>query len=869
VYIKVLLTLFFLLLVNISVNAKELKKVTIQLSWFDQFQFAGYYVAIEQGFYKDYGLDVEIKPFNFGVNVPEVVNNGKADFGVDRETLILQRVKGKKLVALYALFQDSPLVLISKDDNRINKIEDFLNKKIMTTIDDASEVSIKAMVLSKNINTNDLNFIKHSHNIKDLLESKTDVMSAYLSKAPYELQKLKQPYKVFNPKDYGFDMYSDFLFTSEDMIENELNTVLAFKHASLKGWEYAYSHIDETVDVLYEKYNEQNLTKEELKFEAEVLKRLSYSNENELGKIKAEKIQRVYDLYNIMGLTPKKIDLEKFVLYDNFNEKLELTETEKNYIVNNKNVNMCVLPNFRPYSFIENNKLQGYVSDYLELIQNKTGLKFNLVKTKDFGESLKYVKNGKCDILASAQDIKERQMFMNFTDPFLTTSLVLITKDKTNFIDDISILKDKKISISKNYSFNKTLRDTYPELEFVDVKNLDEGIERIRSDELFGHIDFLYTSWNKIHDLDFADLRISGKLTENVPLSIAINKNKIYLDTILSKSIKSISDEDKDRLLKKWVAIDYKKEFDYTTFYQIIFVLLIILIIFMYRQTLLKKMNSTLKKTVDEKTKELKQINQNLEKTIKTEVENNLKKDALLTKQSKMAAIGEMLQNIAHQWRQPLSIISTGASGLKLQKEMYGNIDDKLLDETLTSIVETSVHLSTTIDDFMHFFKPNEEKRVFNIQDTINKTLNIFDYNLYSGKITIVKDIKDIKLINYESELIQVVMNILSNSKDAFIEKQLEKRIIFITTKLNGDNLSISIKDTAGGIPEKILDKVFDPYFTTKHQYQGTGIGLFMCQEIISKHMCGQISVSNVEFEYEKEKFKGAEFVINLSTKYN
>jgi len=232
------------------IYANELKKVSLQLSWFDQFQFAGYYVAKEQGFYEDYGLDVEIKPFEFGIDVPDEVDKKRSDFGIGRETLILQRVQGKKLVALYALFQDSPLILISKDDGKINSVEDFVGKKIMSTIDDSSEVSIKAMLLSENININELNFIKHSHNINDLVDSKVDIISGYLSKAPFELQKMDIPYKVFNPKDYGFDMYSDFLFTNQDMVDYSSRTALAFKHASLKGWQYAYSHIDETVNLL-------------------------------------------------------------------------------------------------------------------------------------------------------------------------------------------------------------------------------------------------------------------------------------------------------------------------------------------------------------------------------------------------------------------------------------------------------------------------------------------------------------------------------------------------------------------------------------------------------------------------------------------
>ncbi|RXK13629.1 histidine kinase [Halarcobacter mediterraneus] len=859
--------LFLFLFYITFLQAKDLKKVSLQLSWFDQFQFAGYYIAKEKGFFKDYGLDVEIKPFTFGISVPTEVDEKRADFGIDRETLILQKVAGKNIVALYALFQESPLVLFAKDDLNINSIEDFKDKKIMTTIDDSSEVSIKSMIQSKNIKIEELNFIKHTHNILDLIEGKVDIISGYLSKAPYTLDKMKIDYKTFDPKNYGFDMYSDFLFTNKDMIENDIQTALSFKHAALKGWEYAYSNMEESVEILLKKYNSQNLSKEELLFEAEVLKKLSYSNTEELGKIKPEKMQRIYDLYNIMGLTPKKIDLDKFVLYEKFYENINLTNTEKEYIEKSSNIKMCIIPNIKPYSFIENEKFDGYVSDYMNLISEKTSLKFDLVKTTNMAESLKFLKESKCDILASAQETKRRVDYLTFTEPFLETSLALIGRNETSFIDSIKMLKGKKLSIYESYSFNKILREKYPKLTFINVKDLDEGIKKVRDKEVFAHIDFLHTSWIKIHELNYSDLKIAGKLDEVIPLSLAINKENLFLSSVLQKAVRSIKQEDKDRLLKKWVAIEYKKEFDYDTLSKVILGFIVILAIFFYRQSLLKRVNNTLQKRVEEKTRELQIMNQELENRVKNEVEKNIKKDALLTKQSKMAAIGEMLQNIAHQWRQPLSIISTGASGLKLQKEMDGKIDSKMLDETLDKIVETSVYLSTTIDDFMHFFKPNEAKRVFFIQDTITKTLNIFDYNLHIGKIKIIKNINDVKLINYESELIQVIMNILSNSKDAFIERQIEKRYVFISTKVEKDILFLSIKDNAGGIPRDSIDKIFEPYFTTKHQFQGTGIGLFMCQEIITKHMKGEIFVSNQTFQYDNEEFDGAEFIVKLPMK--
>ncbi len=187
----------------------------------------------------------------------------------------------------------------------------------MTTIDDAAEASIKAMISSHKIDFNNLKFISHTHNINDLINKETDVISAYLSKSPYELEKLGVEYNVFAPKDYGFDMYSDFLYTNKKLIFSDNELVMKFKEASLKGWEYAFNNIDESVNLILEKYNSQNFIKEELIYEAKQLKNLAYENVDTLGKIDKNKVQRIHDLYNIMGLLPRKIDINDFVYEKN------------------------------------------------------------------------------------------------------------------------------------------------------------------------------------------------------------------------------------------------------------------------------------------------------------------------------------------------------------------------------------------------------------------------------------------------------------------------------------------------------------------------------------------------------------------------
>ena len=620
--------LFLGIFLNIDLYSKDLTKVTIQLSWFDQFQFAGYYMAKEQGFYKDAGLDVQILPFSLGMNIPKMVNDGDVDFAIGRENLILEKAKYPKIIALAAIFQATPLVLLTTKDSGIDSFNKFENKKLMRTKDDGSEVSIKAMLASSKIDVKSIAQVEHSHNIYDLIDKKVDIISAYTSKAPYILQKEQIKYNIFYPKDYGFDMYSDFLITNIDKYNNDYNIVEKFKKASLKGWEYAYNNIEKSVDIIFEKYNTQNLSKEELIFEANELKKLSYLNISRLGDMKQEKVQRIYDLYNVMGYINNEFKIDNFIGYD------------------------------------------------------------------------------------------------------------------------------------------------------------------------------------------------------------------------------------KKSRLEKWLYLKFEEHFGLSLLWKILLIIFIIIGIFVYRQYFIIKLNKRLKNLVNIKTNRLKIMNKKLAIRIKKELDKHQEKDRILAQQQKMVAMGQMIENIAHQWRQPLSVISTSASGLKLKKQL-NILEDEELIKSIDKIVDTAKYLSDTIDDFRYFFKPQKDKTKFSLAKNIEKSLSFLEATLKENSIKVEFDYEDIDIIAYETELIQVFINIINNSKDAFIEKKIEDRVIFISIKKFPNRILIEIKDNAGGVEEDILDKVFEPYFTTKHQYNGTGIGLYMSNQIIKTHLNGDIFMKNCSFKYKNIEQKG------------
>jgi len=241
------------------------------------------------------------------------------------------------------------------------------------------------------------------------------------------------------------------------------------------------------------------------------------------------------------------------------------------------------------------------------------------------------------------------------------------------------------------------------------------------------------------------------------------------------------------------------------------------------------------------------------------------RQEAIITQQTKLASMGEMIGNIAHQWRQPLSVISTSATGMKIKKE-YGILEDDEFYKVCDTIDQQAQYLSDTIDDFRNFIQGDRVKVVFDLSKDINSFLHLVDGAMNDHNINVVLDLEDgIKLNGYPNELNQCLINLFNNSKDALDEQNdIKNKYFFISTKKNQNSVTITIKDNANGIPEDILDKIFEPYFTTKHKSQGTGLGLHMTYKLIVDGMGGTIEAHNVEYNYKGEQYKGAEFIITL-----
>ena len=292
--------------------ASALEKVSLQLKWTHQFQFAGYYAAKEQGFYEDEGLDVEFHEFSAQHPIVNQVVNGDADFGISDSTLLADFVNGRPVVALAAIFQENPMVLFTKKSSGIVTPNDIIGKKVMFDVIDMGGAVITAMLAANGLKPNQYTFLQHDYNERGLLDDKVDVISGYLTDDPYFFKKHNMPVNIIKPQNYGINVYGDILFTSQKKLKQEPELVEKFRRASLKGWQYAISHSDEMIALIKSKYK-PSLGEDELAFEAQETIALMKYPIIEVGHMHLQRWQHVAALYQQQGLIHKDVDFDAFI----------------------------------------------------------------------------------------------------------------------------------------------------------------------------------------------------------------------------------------------------------------------------------------------------------------------------------------------------------------------------------------------------------------------------------------------------------------------------------------------------------------------------------------------------------------------------
>jgi polar amino acid transport system substrate-binding protein len=1126
--LKIIVVLFVLItnltFANSQINTQALEKDVLRLEWKHQFEFAGFYAALEKGYYKDIGIDLEIKEFEEGINISEEVLSGEATFGISSSALILERLKNKPVVLIGSYFKQNALALVTKPE--IKTPFDLKNKKIMALDWEMGHTSLGVMLKDYGINQDNYTFIKHDFKTDKFINGQVDAMSIFTTSQPFELDKLGIKYNILNPANFGIYSYDVELFTSEMVINKDLEKVKNFVNATNKGWVYAFENKEEIIDLIYNKYTKRK-TKEALLFEANKTEEIFKTNIFKIGAIVPELIKLNADMYanlnlvdknfninsilkdyyitqdklpkinfteeekaflskrpiikvnnelnwppynyhvndkaegysiDYMNLLASKIGLEVqyisgfswneyieklekneidvilnisktpsrekdfeftsaytknidaiFVKKDNNNLKslddfkgktlavidgfyeenvlkenypdinllivqdsleglkkvafgqadgafdnfvvgnyfiekdfitnikpafeikdpnfnldmhiavnknntvlknilekvkkeitqeelntlnkkifnanktskntIALTKEEQSYLNKKQIITMCIDPNREPFEKLDaNNNHIGIAGDFIKLLTDRLNIQINIIPTKNREESTAFAKDKKCDLLNFVNQTQSRDQWLDFTDTVFIDENVIIGRIEMPVIQDLSKI-NATIAIPKGTAMYERIERYFPNLIIVPVNSQKEAFDYVEQKKADLTLRSLIISAYTIKEHSLFNLKILLKPKEfENELKIGVQKNEDILKSILNKGIASITQDDRNKIINKWVIVKYEKESDYKYLFITLVFMVIISIFFLYRQYILKHNNDYLKEEVRKRTaqlensniilkqkkKELYQLNKNLQTKVIEEVEKNKQIQERLFKSDKLASMGEMISNIAHQWRQPLSVISTIATGVKLQKEI-NNLNDEELLKDMELINRNAQYLSKTIDDFRNFIRGDKTIEKYNLSNTIDNFIHIIEPSIKSHNINMILELNnDIFINGNPNELIQCLINLFNNSKDALIETKQENCLFIINTKTDNNIVNITIKDNAGGIPSSIISKIYEPYFTTKHKSQGTGLGLHMTYKLITEGMNGKIEVSNKEFEYDNTKYYGAEFIISI-----
>ena len=476
------------------------------------------------------------------------------------------------------------------------------------------------------------------------------------------------------------------------------------------------------------------------------------------------------------------------------------------------------------------------------------------------------IKRGLIDALSISSDdviFYYTDMNAHFLDTIIEISKVSeLTNIAQNIIAYSNFLYSKEnAGIERAIGTHIISKDTLDILRIIQFNNL------ISKQDLYRDIFLKYASKeSKLYYANFVKGTSVDEVSRMRSIIVSANKNdisnidvKFWFKNITTKidKLKNIDD-----YLANEIITNIKNEISNTNNELIIFIILNIANILIFISMIIMILNFIKNEKKDKK--KIEELTKTLEQRIKIEVAKNRDKERKLMEQSKFSALGEMIGNIAHQWRQPLSAISSTASSLQVQMQL-GLTNDKDIDESYSKIMHYTSYLTQTIEDFRNFIKGDREKTIFNLRDKIKSTLQLIEGTIKNQHINIVLDLQEsIEINGYANELTQCFINIFNNAKDVLQEKSIENKFIFITTSKIKDKVIIKIKDNAGGIPKDIIPKIFEPYFTTKHQSQGTGLGLHMTYNLIVDGMNGTIEANNVNYEYDNKNYVGAEFVIKL-----
>lgn len=536
--------------------ATKLTPISVQLNWNNQFQFAGFYAALKQGYYRDAGLDVEIKSWKAGISALEEVISGRADFGVGHSSIIADYAKGAPIKLVMSSFQFSPLVLLSHEP--ITDLAQLSGKTVMNF----GNLQIKALIEKASILADQpIQEIPSSGNLQDFIDHKVDFYGAYRTNEPYRLKKSNTPFFILDPKSYGIQSYGDLVFTTQKKSEFYPNVVSRFRKATIAGWEYAITHQQETVDFILQNY-EVKKSRDALLSEAEATTKYVKSGKQTIGEIEPEKLLLTATYAEESGLINsvqlQNIDMSRFI----FDASQTLYSAEElDYIREHPVIKIGNHINWAPFEYIDNaGRYQGLASEYFKLMGEMLGIEFVPVRKKSWLEVTEMAQTGTLDILPCTVKTESNSSYLRFTQPYLSFPMVLAAQTQLGYIDNYNQLNNRTVAVVKNSWPQENLALFYPGVHLLLVDSVTEGLISVLEGQAIGYSGNLAAINYVIKQEGLDGLHVVGQSQKRFELAIGVQQDNPILYSILEKSLARITEAQRQQIYDHWIQLSVLTE---------------------------------------------------------------------------------------------------------------------------------------------------------------------------------------------------------------------------------------------------------------------------------------------------------------------
>lgn len=771
-----------------SSGSLEGRDVVLQLRWDHQFQFAGYYAAEWLGYYEEEGLNVEIRSaFKDGeiLDVPTEVGEGRADFGVGAANILISQDSGPEFSLVASIFQRSAVEYCTLLSKRGNTVYDLSQMNIARRPGDLMDLELQALFASEGISSSVLRTSDkiEDFTLEDLKNGSYDVVPQFLGQVSYTALKENIPLKVIKPAEYGIDFYGDTLFTSLQLANDDPELVERFRRASIKGWYYALENPNEITDLIVER----------------LLRSDSSPNlDSELRMFNSYQSRKVIELTHYPIVMVGNINTFRWYKMAEVMHELDIIEQIPDLdrmIFNYEQIKMDQLTETRQNLYVGFASITLIITMFFMVYLNRR----NLLLRKE---------------IAERQYMEKRLKLSNsrYETIFQSSVLGITVSDYEGNIHTVNEAWCKMTGYSSEelceMNINELIAPEYHNSDKEQLKDLKEGRitsytlvkKYLRNPEKFDEEDYFYgrmvltRMWN-----DSSGPIQTMSMVTDITREVQETEANLRSERRFRKIVGQVAQE---------IGVVHFENLDLN----------------------------------NELSMDLEEINMELEKLFRHELEENRRKDVLISYQSKMAAVGEMIGSIAHQWRQPLNTLKLVLMNLRDSGDdpQY----EQLCYEKANKLIR---RMSETIDDFRYFSNPQKEPRYFSVEEPISLVLGLVDEQLRVSGISFDVDMEDLpQLYGFDNQFSHVVFNIVSNAIDALKHNQPGKpRRITLTGRLRDSVLHLGIEDTGPGIPEGNREKIFNMYFTTKEEDGGSGLGLAMARSIVENTFNGILGLTD------------------------